>query len=82
MRPPLLVPGLDRRFAEAAEQLAKFKRDGVAIVLVTGSLDFMMQPLAKEFGAVCIAPRLIERDGMFTGELDRPALTVTPSTSK
>lgn len=65
---PRLMPG-------AAAKLAEFKRDGVAIVLVTGGLDFIMQPLADEFGAACIAPKLLEKSGVFTGELDRPALT-------
>ena len=65
---PRLMPG-------AAKQLADFKREEISIVLVTGGLDFIMQPLAEEFGAVCIAPRLIEKGGVFTGELDRPALT-------
>lgn len=64
-----------RLFPRAASQLAEFKRDGVAIVLVTGGLDFIMQPLAEEFGAACIAPHLLDRAGIFTGELDRPALT-------
>ena len=64
-----------RLMSGAAEKLAKFKHDGIAIVLVTGGLDFIMQPLAKEFGTACIAPRLLEKGGAFTGELDRPALT-------
>jgi hypothetical protein len=38
-------------------------------VLVTGGLDFVMQPLARELGAEFYSPRLVEADGKFTGEL-------------
>jgi HAD superfamily hydrolase (TIGR01490 family) len=43
--------------------------------LVTGSIDFIIEPLAKEIHAdAAIAARLIESNGRFTGELDGPPI--------
>ncbi len=64
-----------RLLPKAEAQLNTLRRDGVRIVLVTGGLDFIMAPLAAEFGADCIAPALVEENGIFTGALDRPPLT-------
>jgi len=60
---------------EGLERLARLRQDGVQLVLVTGSLDFLLEPLARETGAELIAPRLEERDGRFTGRLDGGPLT-------
>src|SRR6185369_11999541 len=53
----------------------ELQREGVKIVLVTGGLDFVMQPLARELGAEFYSPRLVEADGKFTGELTDGALS-------
>lgn len=59
-----------RRFGEALACIDEHRRAGRAIVLVTGSLDFIIEPLAAEIRADgMIAARLIESDGRFTGEL-------------
>lgn len=51
------------------------RREGLDVVLVTGSIDFLMEPLARELGVEhVVAPRLVERDGRFTGELDGPPI--------
>ncbi len=64
-----------RRFGEALACLDEHRRAGRAIVLVTGSLDFIIAPLAAEIGAdAVIAARLIETDGRFTGKLDGPPI--------
>jgi HAD superfamily hydrolase (TIGR01490 family) len=66
-RPRLHPAGLAR--------LARLKAEGVRLVLVTGSLDFLAEILARETEADLIAPRLEERDGRFTGRLVGPPLT-------
>ncbi|HEY3323814.1 MAG TPA: HAD-IB family hydrolase [Planctomycetota bacterium] len=59
----------------AVQRIEDLKREGFAIVLVTGGLDFIMRPLAEELGAELIAPALLEAGGVFTGALDREPLT-------
>ncbi len=60
-----------RLFQEAAACIDEHRRAGRAIVLVTGSVDFIMAPLAKALSVDhVIAARLVERDGRFTGVLD------------
>lgn len=65
-RPRLLPQGLKRA--------AELRTQGVALVFVTGSIDFLVEPLAKELGAELIAPSLEEKDGRFTGRLTGPPL--------
>jgi phosphoserine phosphatase len=43
-------------------------------VLLTGGLDFLMEPL-RHLGDDLVAARLIEERGAFTGELAEPPLT-------
>jgi len=59
----------------ALERVMALKRDGVKIVLVTGGLDFIMQPLAEELGALCIAPALADDGARFTGEIATGAIS-------
>jgi HAD superfamily hydrolase (TIGR01490 family) len=66
-RPRLSREGLGR--------LARLKEEGAQLVLVTGSLDFLLEPLARETGAELIAPKLEEVDGRFTGRLAGAPLT-------
>jgi len=64
-----------RRFDQAAACVEEHRSAGRAIVLVTGSLDFIMEPLAEELRAdAVIATQLIESNGRFTGALSGPPL--------
>ena len=57
-------------FAEAVSQIEEHKAQGTAVVLVTGSLDFVVQPIADYLAVdAVLAPQLCEQDGRFTGEL-------------
>jgi HAD superfamily hydrolase (TIGR01490 family) len=58
-------------FHEGSECITAHRAAGRRIVFVTGSIDFIIAPLARHLGAdAVIAPQLLERDGRFTGELD------------
>lgn len=61
----------DSRWLVGAREAIKAHRDaGERIVLVTGSLDFLMSALARDLGgADALAATLEERDGRFTGDL-------------
>jgi HAD superfamily hydrolase (TIGR01490 family) len=64
-----------RRFRQTAECIEEHRRAGREIVLVTGSIDFIIAPLAEELGIHnVLAPALLESDGRFTGELDGPPI--------
>ncbi len=76
-----LVPGCHRdvisprRFQEVEACVTEHRRAGRRIVLVTGSIDFIIQPLAVELGVDdVVAPSLITSNGRFTGELDGPPI--------
>lgn len=57
-------------FPAAADQIREHKAKGDLVVLVTGSLDFIMTPLADYLGADHIlSMSLHEQNGKFTGEL-------------
>ena len=60
-------------FCEGEACVAEHKAAGRHIVLATGSIDFIIAPLAEKLGAdhVC-APTLIENNGRFTGRLNGP----------
>jgi len=60
-------------FAQAPACIAQHHDAGRRTVLVTGSIDFLMQPIASFLGIQDIlAPKLIEHEGRFTGDLDGP----------
>jgi len=62
-------------FSQALDCIEEHRRADRAVVLVTGSLDFIIEPLAVEFRAdAVIAARLVESNGCFTGELDGPPI--------
>jgi HAD superfamily hydrolase (TIGR01490 family) len=63
---------LQRRvFPAGLECVRENRRQGRAVVLVTGGLDYVMQPLAEYLGAdTLMATRLVQRDGVCTGAMD------------
>ncbi len=62
---------LPHMFVEAKACIDEHRAAGRKIVLVTGSIDFILEPLVKELGVQhVIAPTLLESDGCYTGELD------------
>ncbi|MBI2505259.1 MAG: HAD family hydrolase [Candidatus Latescibacteria bacterium] len=59
-----------RLFPAAREALAAHQQAGRRTVLVTGSLDFIVAPLARLLGVTdTLSVALEEREGRFTGEL-------------
>lgn len=57
-------------FSEAVSEIQEHKQQGMTIVLVTGSLDFIVQPMADYLAVdFVLAPQLQEQNGQFTGEL-------------
>ena len=68
VRPKLFPPALDC--------IREHQNRGDLIVLVTGSLDFIIQPLADYLQAdAALTVQLEEAHGQFTGELTTPPLT-------
>ena len=62
-----------RIFTQVTGCIAAHRHAGRKIVLVTGSIDFIMQPVVEAFGVDhLIAPALVESSGRFTGALDGP----------
>jgi fatty acyl-CoA reductase len=60
-----------RQFDQAADCIAAHRSAGRRVVLVTGSIDFIVAPLAQELHVDdVLAARLVESNGRFTGELD------------
>lgn len=59
---------------EAVRRIRAHRRRGDRVVLLTGGLDFLMDPL-RHLGDDLVAARLIEERGAFTGELAEPPLT-------
>lgn len=63
------------RFSQALDCIEDHRRAGRTIVLVTGSLDFIIEPLSVEIRAdAVIAARLVESNGFFNGKLDGPPI--------
>ena len=57
-------------FPEAVSQIEEHKEQGHHVVLLTGSLDFIVRPIAEYLGVDSVlAAELVEDDGKFTGEL-------------
>ncbi len=64
-----------RRFRQTVDCIEEHRRNGHEIVLVTGSIDFIIAPLAEQLAVQhVLAPALIESQGRFTGELDGPPI--------
>jgi HAD superfamily hydrolase (TIGR01490 family) len=58
----------------AVRRIRAHRRRGDRVVLLTGALDFLVEPL-RALGDELISARLIEDAGVFTGELAEPPLT-------
>jgi HAD superfamily hydrolase (TIGR01490 family) len=59
---------------EAVRRIRAHRLRGDRVVLLTGGLDFLMEPL-RHLGDELVAARLLEERGAFTGELAEPPLT-------
>ncbi len=65
-----------RCFAQVDDCVAGHRENGDRVVLVTGSIDFIIEPLARDLAIESvIAPTLVASNGSFTGELDGPPLS-------
>lgn len=62
-------------FPNALDTINLLKEQGVPIVLVSGSLDIFLQPLAEELGTELLASRLESKNGIYTGNLEGIAVT-------
>jgi HAD superfamily hydrolase (TIGR01490 family) len=65
---------LPRMQQEAVRRIRAHRRRGDRVVLITGTLDFLVEPL-EHLADELVAARLVERGGRFTGELAEPPLT-------
>ncbi|MBI2190893.1 MAG: HAD family hydrolase [Planctomycetes bacterium] len=60
-----------RLFPDAVAHVQQVRQEGFEVVLVTGSLDFLVEPLARELNVGhVLAARLQVSRGLFTGELE------------
>ncbi|HEU0318394.1 MAG TPA: HAD-IB family hydrolase, partial [Solirubrobacteraceae bacterium] len=65
---------LPRLRHDAVRRIRAHRARGDRVVLVTGALDFLVEPL-RHLADELIAARLTERRGAFTGELEEPPLS-------
>lgn len=64
-----------RTFPQGQRCINEHRAADRMVVLATGSIDFIMEPLARHLAiADVIAPGLVEVDGRFTGELSGPPI--------
>jgi len=62
-------------FPEGEEKVREHREAGRDVALVTGSIDFIIAPLAEHLEVDHVeAPRLVEVGGRFTGALEGPAV--------
>ena len=59
---------LDRLFPGAVEELREHRKAGHRIVLLSGALDFVLEPF-KDLADDVLSASLEEKDGVYTGEL-------------
>ncbi len=64
---------LRRSHPQAVRQVRKHRAAGHRTILITGTVDVLIQPLAPLFDEV-VASRLHTRDGIYTGFLEAPPL--------
>ena len=65
---------LPRLRHDAVRRIRAHRARGDRVVLITGALDFLVEPL-RHLADELIAARLTERRGAFTGELEEPPLS-------
>jgi HAD superfamily hydrolase (TIGR01490 family) len=65
---------LPRLRHDAVRRIRAHRARGDRVVLITGALDFLVEPL-RHLADELVAARLTERRGAFTGELDEPPLS-------
>jgi HAD superfamily hydrolase (TIGR01490 family) len=65
---------LPRMHHAAVRRIRRHRARGDRVVLLTGALDFLVEPL-RHLADDLIAARLVEHAGQFTGELAEPPLT-------
>jgi HAD superfamily hydrolase (TIGR01490 family) len=65
---------LPRVHHAAVRRIRAHRARGDRVILVTGALDFLVQPL-EHLADELVAARLVERRGAFTGELAEPPLS-------
>lgn len=65
---------LPRVQQEAIRRIRAHRQRGDRVVLLTGGLDFLMEPL-RHLGDELVAASLVEERGAFTGQLAEPPLT-------
>jgi alcohol-forming fatty acyl-CoA reductase len=64
---------LQRAMPEAIRRIRAHREAGHRTVLITGTIDVLVEPIAPLFDEV-VAGRMHSRDGVWTGYLDRPPL--------
>ncbi|HEY9473016.1 MAG TPA: HAD-IB family hydrolase [Mycobacteriales bacterium] len=64
---------LRRAAPEALRQIRRHRQAGHRTVLITGTIDILVEPLNGLFDEI-VASRLHAQDGVYTGFLDRPPL--------
>jgi HAD superfamily hydrolase (TIGR01490 family) len=64
---------LRRVFPEGVRRIRAHKQAGHRILLLTGALDVVVEPLAELLGVDVDCTRLLVRDGRMTGDLAHPA---------
>ena len=65
---------LPRMHHAAVRRIRQHRSRGDRVVLLTGALDFLVEPL-RHLADDLVTARLVERAGAFTGELAEPPLT-------
>jgi fatty acyl-CoA reductase len=63
---------LRRVFPEGVRRIRAHKQAGHRVLLLTGALDVVVEPLAEMLGVDVDCARLLERDGRLTGDLLHP----------
>lgn len=64
-----------RIYADAIKTLERFRKNGYSIVLVTGGVDELVLPFAKDLDAEIFAISLETKNGIFTGNIIGKPLT-------
>jgi HAD superfamily hydrolase (TIGR01490 family) len=63
---------LRRLYPEGVRRLREHKRAGHRVLLLTGALDVVVEPLAELLEVDVDCAHLLERDGLLTGDLESP----------